>query len=105
MLEDLRKVYYNPQSVKPGTHTVYLKNWSELMKLLSPKRLEMLSHIANGKWGDESVSEMSHALKRKQEAISRDAKILEKHGMVKKVKQKQMVYLKSMFDSIQIKFG
>lgn len=105
MLEDMQKVFENPKLAKPGTHTIYVKTWADVYELLSPKRLEILAQLLNYKNGAESVSKLASRLKRKQEAVSRDAGILEKYSLVEKVKQKQAVCLKAKYQALQIQLA
>ena len=106
MKKDLRKVFLNPKKyAQPGTHTVYLKNTEELHELFSPKRLEMLLQLIEDQPRKKTISETAKELKRKQEAISRDAAILEKYELIKKVKEKQKVYLKPTCKTIEIELS
>jgi len=104
MEKELRTVFNNPKNAKPGVHTVYLRDWSELSELLSPKRLELISFVL--KHGmKKSVSALAKELNRKQEAISRDAGILEKFSLIRKSREKQSVYLKPLYNSLKIELG
>lgn len=103
MKEDLRKVFENPKKyAQPGTHTVYLKNAVDLATLLSPKKFQLLKEIIETQTKKKTLGEIAAKLKRKQEAVSRDATLLERHGIIKKAKEKQKVFLKSNYDSLQI---
>jgi predicted transcriptional regulator len=105
MEEDLKQVYKNPKLGKPGTHTSYLKNRQELYELLSPQRLELLRYVTCHPEEQNTIGHLSKKLKRKQEAISRDASFLEKHEMLKKIKEKQSVYLKALYGSLDLKIA
>lgn len=106
MDNDLEKVFRNPSKhAKPSTHTLYLKNAEELYELLSPKRLELLQHIIKHQAEKKTVSELAEELKRKQEAISRDAALLAKHNLIQKIKEKKMVHLKALYKSLEIKLS
>jgi predicted transcriptional regulator len=102
MLEDIKKVYNNPSSGKPGTHTIYLKSTKDLYELLSPKRIELLKFIIETQSKKKTVSEIAKAMKRKQEAISRDANKLAKYNLIKKSKEKQSIYLSTEYNSLNI---
>ncbi len=101
MSDELREIYMDPKKGKPGTHTLYLKNADELYELLSPKRIELLSFVTNQSTKN-TIGEISRKLRRKQEAVSRDANILSKHGLIEKVRQKQSTRLKPNYSSLQI---
>ncbi|MBI2598098.1 MAG: hypothetical protein HYW50_02790 [Candidatus Diapherotrites archaeon] len=104
MTEDLREIYNDPKKAQYGTHTIYLKDTNGLLELLSPKRIELLKFVLKNP-DSQSITEISRKLKRKQEAISRDAAILESYNMIKKVKEKQKTSLRPVLDSIQIKLS
>ncbi|MFH1390778.1 MAG: hypothetical protein ABIH20_00520 [Candidatus Diapherotrites archaeon] len=104
MDDDLRKIYNDPKKGTPGSHTLYLKSAHELYELLSPKRIELLSFVINQST-KKTIGEISKKLKRKQEAISRDATILSKHELIQKSKEKQKTYLKPKYNSLQIQLA
>lgn len=62
--------------------TVFTAHDSRLYKLLTPKRLELARFIRENKKKRLSISEIAQKLGRKQEAISRDLKILVEAGLV-----------------------
>ncbi|MFA5358122.1 MAG: HTH domain-containing protein [archaeon] len=101
---DVKTVFKDPSKGKPGTHTLYLKNTGEVQELLSPKRLDLLIQIIKDQSKKMTIGELAEKLKRKREAISRDAAVLEKYGMIEKVKERQSVYLKPQCESVQIQF-
>jgi predicted transcriptional regulator len=106
MLDDVERVFRDPgRNARPGTHTLYLKNSAELYDFLSPKRLELLRFIINSQAERKTIGELARGLKRKQEAVSRDAALLAKHELIKKVKEKQMVYLQALYDSLEIQLA
>ncbi|MEK6973310.1 MAG: hypothetical protein AABW72_04705 [archaeon] len=105
MEKDMKEVFEDPSKAKPGTHTVYLKSVEELPHILSPKKLELLIKLTKERFEKKTLSELAEELNRKQESVSRDVKLLAKHQMLKKAKERQMVYLKPRFSSIEIKLG
>lgn len=105
MSKDLKDVYRNPSKANPNTHTLHLKTTGELHELLAPKRLELLMHIIKHQSKKKTISELAKELERKQEAISRDANLLAKYSLIKKAKEKQMVYLKALYNSLEIKLA
>jgi len=105
MLDELRAVYYSPSKASPGTHTLFLKTAEDLYEILSPKRLELLQHIIANQSKKKTISKIATELKRKQEAISRDANILAKYQIIKKTKQRQMVYIKPLYKSLEIELA
>jgi len=102
MLEDIRKVYNNPSAAKAGTHTLHLKSADELYELLSPKKIELLKYIIETKSKKKTISEIAKAMKRKQEAVSRDAGKLAKYNLIQKSKEKQAIYLSTEYESLNI---
>lgn len=105
MGKELKGVFENPRKAKPGTHTLHLKNSEELYEILSPKRLELLTYIIKHQAEKNTISELADGLKRKQEAISRDANLLTKYSLIEKIKKRQMVYLKALYSSLEIKLA
>ncbi|MFA4907525.1 MAG: hypothetical protein WC602_04610 [archaeon] len=103
--KDLKKVFYNPKKGKPGSHTIHLKNPAELSEMLSPKRLALLRYIIRHQAEKKTIGELANELKRKQEAISRDANLLAKYSLVRKVKDRQTVYLKPLYRSLNIQLA
>ena len=105
MNQDLKRVFKNPKAGKVNSHTLYLKNSEELYEILTPKRLELLRYLINNQSKKSTIGELADELNRKQEAISRDANLLNKYGLIKKTKDKQMVYLTSLYDSLNIELA
>lgn len=103
MKKDLKKVFDNPAKAKKNTHTLFLNNTEELYEILSPKRFELLQYLIKHQTEKQSISEIAESLKRKQEAISRDANLLTKYALIQKTKQKQAVYLKTKYNTLEIK--
>ncbi|MBS3059092.1 MAG: hypothetical protein J4224_01560 [Candidatus Diapherotrites archaeon] len=101
--DDLRDIYHAPGRRTPNTHTLYLKKPEELSEILSPKRIELLKYIISNRKKNRTISEISKKLNRKQEAISRDANLLVKHNLIRKIRQKQMTCLKAIYGSLQIR--
>lgn len=104
-LKDMTKVMKDPSKGEPGTHTIYLKRPEELSELLSPKKLEMLRFILNYPDKPRTVTEVSKKTKRKQESISRDAAILEKHSLIEKIRKGRTALLKAKYDTLEIKLA
>ncbi len=102
MMGDIRELFQNPQKFRgePSTHTHYIKSPEELYEIFSPKRIELLAYLLAEK--GESVTKVSRALKRKQEAISRDANILVRHGMIEKTKEGHTTILKAKYGTLEI---
>ncbi|MFH1256850.1 MAG: hypothetical protein V1494_06190 [Candidatus Diapherotrites archaeon] len=103
MQRDIKEVFEYPSKAKPGTHSLYLKDTEEFHQLLSPKRLELLGYIIKHQSGRKTISELAKKLKRKQEAVSRDANILTKYRIIEKIREKQMIYLKALYNSLEIR--
>lgn len=103
--KELKEVFDNPQKVKKNTHTLFLNNSEELYEILSPKRLELLRYIIRHQAEKKTISEIADELKRKQEAVSRDANLLTKYNLIQKIKEKQMVYLEALYRSLSIQLA
>jgi len=102
--KDLRAAMKNPNTFEPGAHTIYVKDADGVRKLLSPERINLLKQsLAYSPRA--CVSDFVKKTGRKQEAISRDASVLEKYGVIKKVKKGRNVYLEPQIKSIEIVFG
>jgi len=102
-MRDVREAWHNPKLLRPGTHTIYVKTPEEAMDLLSPNRIDLLSQCLKFS-SNACVSDLVEKTGRKQEAISRDLSILEKHGAIEKQKKGTKVYIKPKIDEISIKF-
>ncbi len=100
MRADIKQVFDAPQKAAHGSHALYLRSTKDLQEILSPKRLELLQHIIESR--GESVNDASKKLKRKQEAVSRDAGILAFHGLISKKKKAQKTLLEPNYDCLQI---
>jgi predicted transcriptional regulator len=101
--DDIRAACSNPKkNARPGTNTLYLKNTKDLYELLSPQRMELLLYLTNNQKEENTVTGLAKKLKRRQEAISRDAILLEKHSLIKKTKQKQKVLITPLYDAISL---
>ncbi len=105
MDRELGVVYKNPKKAVPGTHTLYLRDSAELNEILSPKRIELIRYLIEHGSEKKSVSEIAKELRRKQEAISRDASVLEKYCLVSKKKERQAVRLKALYGSLKIELA
>lgn len=105
MKGDLQKVFSDAKQARPGTHTLYVRDFKELCRILAPRRMELLVHIINRKPVEISIGELAGELNRKQEAISRDADVLEKFSLVKKTRVGQRVHLKAAYSSLQIQLA
>ena len=100
MKEGVKEVFRHPEKAEAGTHSLYLKSPRELYELLTPKRIELLRFaLKNDK---EPITAISKALKRKQEAISRDATILEKYSLITKTRDNKKTYIKSKYNTLEI---
>lgn len=102
MNKDLKEIFHNPRKGILNSHTIYLKTPYDLYEIFSPKRIELLKYLISHKSEKNSITTVSKELKRKQEAISRDAKLLETRGFIEKIKEKKSTYLKTNYNSLQI---
>ncbi len=101
---DLREAWEHPSKELLGTHTVYVKDTNGVRKLLSPERIHLLKQSLEYS-SSPCVSDLVKKTGSKQEAISRDASVLEMYGAIKKVKKGRNVYLEPKIKSIEIIFG
>lgn len=102
--KDIKEVFDNPKkNGQPGTSTLYLNSVKDLYEMLSPKRMGLLLYLAGSEESAQNTTTvLANKLGRKQEAISRDTAILEKHGLISKTKDKQKVFIKSAYGAINL---
>jgi predicted transcriptional regulator len=101
--KDIKKAFLNPkENVVLNTHTLYLKDSKELYELLSPQRLDLLRFVTQNSLEEYTISELAKKLNRRQEAISRDTILLAKYNMLLKIKEKQKVYIKAIYNSLNL---
>jgi len=105
MDRELEEVYRDPKKAVPGAHTLYLRDGAELNEILSPKRIELIKYLIEHSSEKKSISELAKELRRKQEAVSRDASILEKYSLVSKKKERRAVHLKALYGSLKIELA
>ena len=103
--KELKEVFDHPERSKKNTHTLFLDNSEDLYEILSPKRLELLRYIIKHHAERQTISEIADELKRKQEAVSRDATLLTKYNIIQKIKEKQRVYLEALYKSLEIQLA
>jgi predicted transcriptional regulator len=92
--KDIRKVFKNPSLLKSNTHAIYFKNWADLLDALSPKKMHLLQKLLNytNKKKPLNIQSLSKKTNRKQEAVSRDIRILEQNGLIIKNKKGKNVF-------------
>jgi len=105
MMKDLKKSYCSPKKENANSHTLYLKDADAFGKILSPKRIELLLHIIAIQKQKRTLGEIAEELKRKQEAVSRDVNLLAEHGLIKKIKEGQKLYLKGAYTALEIQLS
>jgi predicted transcriptional regulator len=103
MNADLREAWERPDNKMGGTSTLYVKDAKEAYEVLSEERLSLLKHMMDYS-PRACVSDLVKKTGRKQEAISRDLSILEKHGAIEKKKKGTKTFIEPKIDSIEIKF-
>ncbi len=86
-------------------NAIYLDNFAQLNKLLSPSKLDLLNYLVEVQNLNDpkSLSVIAYNLKRKKEAISRDIKQLNNLGLIVLKKVKQTIYAIPKYNSIEIK--
>ncbi len=84
---------------------LYLNSVEQLIRLLSPKKIDLLRFLMKPYpvTCPDSVSGIASKLHRKQEAVSRDLKQLKKLGLVKTTKNKQKIQASVSFKRIEIR--
>jgi len=95
LMEELAK---NPKLLKKmPSKMIFAENYDIINKVLSPKRLELIKTINDNE--HISVNELAKLLKRKQEAISRDIKILKQMRIinVKRVGNKKISHIEKYY--------
>ena len=102
---ELREVFNDPTQGTKGTHTLYLKSSKDFYEILSPQRLDLLRYITGNPLEKNTISELAKKLERKQEAISRDATMLCGYKMIQKIKEKQKVYVKALYKSLDLELA
>ena len=101
--EDIKSVFNNPkQNGRPNTSTLYLKSAKDLYETLSPQRMELLLYLTKHQEEQNTITGLAKKLKRRQEAISRDTIVLEKHSLIKKTKQKQKVFVTPLYETLNL---
>lgn len=100
MDSDIRKIA-NSKKENIAKNILYVRDAKQLSSILSSQRMLLLLTL----YGEElDISTTAKKLKRKQEAISRDATILESAGIIEKIKKGKKVYLKPKVKKIEIEF-
>ncbi len=98
MDDDIRKAFDSKKSASLPPHILYVKNAKQLSNILSSGRIMLLLDLDKSK----NVSELTKKTGRKQEAISRDATILEAAGLITKTKKGRQTFLKTRVKKIEI---
>ena len=102
--KEIISAFQNPKrKAIPNTHTLYLKDTKELYEILSPQRMELLMYLTKNCNKELTITQLATKLNRRQEAISRDTILLQKYNMIQKIKEKQKVYVKAIYDSLDLK--
>jgi len=102
---ELKEVFDHPEKSKKNTHTLFLDTSEDLYEILSPKRLELLRYIIEHQTEKKTISEIADELKRKQEAVSRDATLLTKYNLIQKIRDNQKIYLEALYRSLSIQLA
>lgn len=101
MDSDIKDLFNSKTKIK-SKNVLYVDNAKQLNSILSSERLSLLLSLQKNLM---DISTTAKKLNRKQEAISRDAKILEETGIIKKIKKGKYTYLKSKIKKIEIDFS
>ena len=99
MDDDIKDVF-NPNIKIYSKKVLYVKDVAQLSSILSSKRLALLLDWV----AQDNVSNTAKKLGRKQEAISRDAKLLEEKGLITRTKKGRETFLKTKVKKIIIEF-
>jgi len=87
---------------KSSKRILYVRDSKQLASILSSERLSLLIDLNKEQ---KDVSTVAKKLGRKQEAISRDATILEAAGLLKKIRKGKNTYLVPTVKKIEIELG
>jgi predicted transcriptional regulator len=98
--DDIRNVAKSKAS-ELNQRILYVKDAKQLASILSSERMSLLFDLKKSK----NVSELTKQTGRKQEAISRDATILESAGLITKTKKGRKTFLKTRVKKIEIDLG
>lgn len=98
MNADIRRVFNPKEAINLPENTLYVKDAQQLSNILSSGKLLLLLDLKKS----QNVSEVAEKTGRKQEAISRDASILESAGLITKTKKGRQTYLKTKVKKIEI---
>jgi predicted transcriptional regulator len=101
MDSDIKDLFSPKKSINIPKNILYVNNSKQLSSILSSERLALLLNLNKTKM---DVSTTAKKLNRKQEAISRDATILEQFGLIKKTKKGKQVFLEPRIKKIEIEF-
>ena len=88
---------------KGNVTTIYVKSVEELPEILSPKKLKLLTELEFGECCP--VNKLSKRLGRKRQAVGRDLKQLQKHGLVHTEKKGREKLVKAVAHEIVLKLG
>ena len=102
MEEDEARIFNDPEYAKKPSNTLYLDNYEQLAKLLSPKKLALLQVLITHADTPKTIGQIARQTKRKQAAISRDIHQLKRGGLLELKKQKHEVYAHAPFHTITI---
>jgi predicted transcriptional regulator len=99
--QDIRDLANKDIKTPDYQRILYVKDAKQLASILSSKRMSLLFDLKKSK----NVSELTKQTGRKQEAISRDATILESAGLITKTKKGRKTFLKTRVKKIEIDLG
>ncbi len=108
MEKDERELFENPKkAMKQPQNVLYLDTYAQLIKFLSPKRLDLLYYLIQNKRLSQHkpVGQIAKELKRKQEAISRDLHYLSGLKLIDLKKSKQLVLAQTNLEGIEIQLA
>jgi predicted transcriptional regulator len=93
MTADIRQIFKNPKKyARPGTQTIYFKDWEDMLDALSPQKMRLLQEMLEYDHREKNVKVLARQTNRKQEAVSRDIASLAKAGLITKTKKGKSVY-------------
>ncbi|MFH0970575.1 MAG: hypothetical protein V1776_03895 [Candidatus Diapherotrites archaeon] len=102
---DDRELFTNPEKgMKQPRNVLYVKSFTQMERLLSAKKLDLLQYLIKIKKSKKkkSVSIIANELERKQEAISLDLHKLAALHVIELKREGQSVYATTQFDGIEI---
>lgn len=100
--EDLDQLVKDPSyQDKMPRAAIYFSSMKQLTSILTRKKMELFEYVAAD--FSKNVKEIAIELHRKDEAVSRDLKQLEKFGLIEMIRKGNKAYPRAKCTSVEIK--